>query len=108
MGLKNNLLAFGVSVTAIAGGGVGLVEALHYKDKHQEQIACLSEKYAGTTACKDMVVTPEITSATHDTQEIYSWIAGIGLVGGALGLMGVYARAIVEEEFRHQTAKAEA
>ena len=96
MRFRNNVLAFGISLTTAAGGGVGLAEALHYKSEHGKELACLSAKYAGSSACQNMLITPEIASATHGTQKLYSWIAGIGLVGGALGLIGTFSA--LEEE----------
>jgi hypothetical protein len=93
MSLRNSLVAFGISAFAVTGGGVALHEAIVQKEKYGEQIACKIEKYAGSAACRDTITTPEIAKATHDTQEIYSWIAGIGLIGGALGLIGAYDEA---------------
>ena len=93
MSLRSNLVAFGISASIAAGGGVALHEAVAEKEKHGEQLACLTGKFAGSAACKDVIITPEIASATHDTQEIYSWIAAIGLIGGGLMLLSTYDEA---------------
>ncbi len=90
MSIRNSLVAFGISASVIVGSGAALNEAIDLKNTHAEQIACLARKYAGSTACKNSVITPEIAHSTHGTQLIYSWIAGLGLVGGAIGLAGAY------------------
>lgn len=98
MNLRNNILAFGISATAAIGGYVALNEALHYKTQHEQEVACLSPKYAGNVACHNSVITPSSVHSTHTTQEIYSWIAGFGLLGGAAGLFGAYGVAVGSKE----------
>jgi hypothetical protein len=87
MSVRQGLAVFGVSASIAAGGGYALNEAVNAKDKHNQQQACQTEKYAGTAACKDMIVTPTIVHGTHNTEKAYTWLAAAGLIAGALGLL---------------------
>lgn len=93
MSFRNSAIAFGVSVTALVGGAYGLAERSHYEAEHATQEACIVKKYAGNVTCLNTVVTPEIAQTTEGTANIYGWMAGLGLIGGGLGLAGVWLEA---------------
>lgn len=94
MRLRNSLVAFGVSAAAVVGGYAGLHEAVALKNQHEQQIACQKPEFAGKVACRQQIITPELTHQTHNSELIYAWIGGVGLGLGAMGMMGAYGAAL--------------